>query len=715
LVEHFAKQANCRASAAATRRLGRHCQSGKFGASRIGFKAGRRAKERNVSETDTTDRRIQPSFAEFPARSAAAAAPAVSREPQAAASPSRHSVYAAATLGAPDAHSPALARLAELALHSGAETPVSIGLLGGAGSGKSSALAALIRRIEALAKAAAAGGPYVSQALVLHVRGHELAEEPEAVLAARLHQALERSAPAFAQATAVDAVHSTSDPQALTRAANERLDQARSRLDTERQALEDVSARRARLVDSVLYETAGSQVDAYARSRRSGIESALRAFGIAGNDPIRAYKDEVIGLAQGRGGSSRAGLALRSLWAYRGQTRLIVFAVLFLLLAWGFGYLEREHAWLDSIRGSGETARPLADWLQAHLNWLATLRSAALVIALLCVLANLWRAFRFVQPVFRGATLLHRDVAQRGQDLDSRLSHQTRRVDNLARDVDALAARAAEMEKRAGDHGGAQGAIELPPFHASASDRMAIESARAFFASVSNRLAHGDAGGAPQRVIVAIDGLEAAASSATEVIAALLARPGFVAVMTADPAQSGPDRLSRIIQVPFTVAPPDHAALVDRLLGRPAAAASAATDAMDARNSSLDTPVSDGEAELLAALAPLAGPSPRGVKRFVNLYRVTRLDAPDDLAPLAFMLALNAGGSADEIAAVDASLAGTDERAPFILQQSAGTRLAAALSAAEQAEGKKLTLGSMRRARDIARTWSFGSGEGDAF
>jgi hypothetical protein len=547
----------------------------------------------------------------------------------------------------------------------------------------------------------------------MQMSGHELGDAPEAVLAARLHQALERREPAFSQECAADAVHSTSDPRALARAANERLDQARSRLDTERQALEDVSARRARLLDTVLYETAGSQVDAYARSRRSGIESALRAFGIAGPDPIRAYKDEVNGLAQGRGGSSRMGLALRSLWAYRGQTRYLVLAVIFLLIAWGFGYLERDHAWLDSIRGSGETARPVADWLQAHLAWLATLRSAAIVIALLCVLANLWRAFRFVQPVFRGATLLHRDVAQRGQDLDSRLSYQTRRVDNLARDVDAFAARAAEAEKRAGD-GGGQGAIELPPFHASASDRMSAESARAFFASVSNRLAHGGAGSGPQRIVIAIDSIEAAASSATESVATLLARPGFVAITAVDPARIGVDRLARIVQVPFTVARADHAALVDRLLGR-AAASAASAEALDARHSALDTPVSDGEAELLVALAPLAGPSPRGVKRFVNLYRLARLDAPDDLAPLAFMLALDAGGTADEIAAVEGSLTGADERAAFTLQQSAGARLAAGLAAAEQAEGKKLTLGSMRRAREAARTWSFGRVEGDAF
>jgi hypothetical protein len=185
--------------------------------------------------------------------------------------------------------------------------------------------------------------------------------------------------------------------------------------------------------------------------------------------------------------------------------------------------------------------------------------------------------------------------------------------------------------------------------------------------------------------------------------------------MAADPSRIGADRLARIVQVPFTVAPADHAPLVDRLLGRAGAQASNTAEPVDARNSSLDTPVSDGEAELLAALASLAGPSPRGVKRFVNLYRLARLEAPDDLAPLAFMLALDAGGTADETAAVEGSFAGTDERAHFTLQQSAGPRLAAALAAAEQAEGKKLTLGSMRRARDVARTWSFGRRDGDAF
>jgi hypothetical protein len=627
--------------------------------------------------------------------------------------PRPRSVFAADVAGAPEALSPGLARLAELALHRGAETPISIGLLGGAGTGKSSALSALTDRIEALTKAASgagASGPFVSPALVLEVSGHEIAQEPEATLAARLHQALERSEPAFAQEAAADAVHSTSDPRALSHAANERLDEARRRLDTERQALDDVSTRRARLVDTVLYEAAGSQVDAYARSHRGGIESALRAFGLAGTDPIQSYKNEVNQLAQPRGGTSRAALTLRSLWAYRGQMRLLVLAVFFFLLAWAFGYLERDPTWIESIRKGGDTARPLADWLQAHVNWLATLRTASIAIACLCILGNLWRAFRFLQPVFHGATLLQRDVAQRGQDLDARLSHQTRRVDNLARDVDALAARAAEAEKRAGTDAGGQGAAEPPPFHASASDRLATESARAFFESVSNRLGGGAAGNGPQRIVVAIDGLEGAASAVIDSIAALVARPGFVAIIAADPSRVGADRLARIVQVPFTLgsAAASEASVVDRLLGRSTVPSTSATEPLEPRHSMLDTPVSDGEAQLLGALAPLAGPSPRGIKRFVNLYRLARLDAPDDLAALAFILALDTGGTADEIAAMDASLTGSDERAPLTLSPSAGSRLTAALAAAEQVEGKRMTLAVIRRARQVAATWSFG-------
>ncbi len=558
----------------------------------------------------------------------------------------------------------------------------------------------------------------MSQALVLEVSGHEIAQEPEATLAARLHQALERSEPAFAQEAAADAVHSTSDPRALAHAANERLDEARRRLDTERQALDDVSTRRARLVDTVLYEAAGSQVDAYARSHRGGIESALRAFGLAGTDPIQSYKNEVSQLAQPRGGTSRAGLTLRSLWAYRGQMRFLVLAVIFFLLAWGVR-LSRARSRLVGFHPEGRRHGPAARRLASGAHQLACARCEPRrsPSPCLCILANLWRAFRFLQPVFHGATLLQRDVAQRGQDLDARLSHQTRRVDNLARDVDALAARAAEAEKRAGTDAGGQGAVELPPFHASASDRLATESARAFFESVSQPAGVAPPGTGRNGSWWRSTGSKARASAAIDSIAALVARPGFVAIIAADPSRVGADRLARIVQVPFTLgsAAATEASVVDRLLGRSTMPGTSATEPLEPRHSMLDTPVSDGEAELLSALAPLAGPSPRGIKRFVNLYRLARLDAPDDLAALAFILALDTGGTADEIAAMDASLTGSDERAPLTLSPSAGSRLTAALAAAEQVEGKRMTLAVIRRARQVAATWSFGEARDRAF
>ena len=42
----------------------------------------------------------------------------------------------------------------------------------------------------------------------------------------------------------------------------------------------------------------------------------------------------------------------------------------------------------------------------------------------------------------------------------------------------------------------------------------------------------------------------------------------------------------------------------------------------------LDQPVSTAETQLLADLAPLAGSSARALKRFVNLYRLTRSAGP---------------------------------------------------------------------------------------
>jgi len=59
---------------------------------------------------------------------------------------------------------------------------------------------------------------------------------------------------------------------------------------------------------------------------------------------------------------------------------------------------------------------------------------------------------------------------------------------------------------------------------------------------------------------------------------------------------------------------------------------------------------------LLAGLAPLAGSSARALKRFVNLYRLARVQNQPHKGALAFLLALDAGGTQSEIAAVNDAL-----------------------------------------------------------
>ena len=87
----------------------------------------------------------------------------------------------------------------------------------------------------------------------------------------------------------------------------ERHDDARRRLDAERQSRDEVEARRARLVENVLFETAGSRVDAYARGARGQIEARLRRFDLAGGDSTANFKNLVRDLA-GAGWGSRFGV-----------------------------------------------------------------------------------------------------------------------------------------------------------------------------------------------------------------------------------------------------------------------------------------------------------------------------------------------------------------------------------------------------------------------
>jgi len=173
----------------------------------------------------------------------------------------------------------------------------------------------------------------------------------------------------------------------------------------------------------------------------------------------------------------------------------------------------------------------------------------------------------------------------------------------------------------------------------------------------------------PQRILFMLDGLDSLPPArACEILDAahrLMSHPAFVLVIAVDPerlAEAGPGiqaQLEKWVQVPVRIdaAAKDQTDFVMHLLDQSAGAARAPVPlAMETDWSSLDQPLSREENELLAKLAPLAGPSARSLKRFVNLYRLARPLVPDHWACLAFLLALKSGGRVGEMEAMAQAL-----------------------------------------------------------
>ena len=587
-----------------------------------------------------------------------------------------------------------LATIAELAAHRGTATPLCVGLVGGPGTGKSFALGTLTARICDLATAAGAAGqgPFLSRIHVQPIDAASLDGDPTLGLAARLHAGLRQPYPDLAR----EIGHTARDPHVVLREVNEKLDDARRRLDSERRALDDAGSRRARLTETVLYEAAGSQVDAYARANRGGIESRLNGFGITG-DPIRNYKD----LVQVVAGSGKVGLASRSLWGFKGQTKLIVAAVVLVAIGVGLGAaIDDQTNWLATIRAAGKAGPSIADWSEAHVGLLGSLRGGAFVLAALAILANLWRAFAFLTPIFKGVRLLDGDLDARRRDLDGLYAHQTKRVDTLDADVERLTRESAEAERRVGYTGPAT-LNEPSPFEAAGPPQ-----AQSFFAVLARMLAQ-PRGSAPQRIVLALDHLDAVSPARARAILDALHRAAagsLVALVAVDPTRlgaSGAGDLERWIQVPVRLDDNerDYGALVEATLGQGAPAASAK---LDARASRLDSPVDGDETTLLSSLAALAGPSPRAIKRFVNLYTLARLDGDGHRGALMLMLALALGGTGEDRAAVAAAFARGDQAASFDLP-TADALLRGALAAVVAVDGPFNLAEARKAARRAAR------------
>ena len=632
-------------------------------------------------------------------------------------------VFASETGGAADLdRGAAAALLAEVGLHRRAETPLGIGIFGPAGSGKSHFLGTILDRAARLAEAARDGGEqstFVNRVVPARVEampGHSAA--PLLVDAAL--EALAEHHAGFAE----DAIHAGSDPREAARLAGERVNALRRSLDTERQTLDGLGARRARLTETVLFDGAGSRVDGFARSNRGRIEARLRAFGLPVSDPVRTYKELVRDGAETSGGGSRFGLALRALWGFKGQGTLLVLAVVLGVLGWAAGYgADAPDAVANWLAGFGDRFAALTDWARAHLDLLQPASRILLALAALALLAAVVRAVRFLGPIFRGITLLKGDLAERRRDLDGLLAHQTRRVDTLAREAETAGRGAEEAHRRAetrqggslSDHG-ASLAREL--FGLARTPEAAADG---FFAKLGQGMAEGSAE-APERMLFAIDGLDrlppAEAAAFLSTTHRLLARTGFVMVVALERDQIGAAlgefdpalaaaRLDRAVQLSYDLGPaaPDPAEFAERLLD-PRIVEPPSPLPVDSSRSALDLPLQTFETELVKRLAPFTGGTPRSVKRFVNAYRVARADerllraAPGSFAMLALGLALDGTGAGSELASFDAELAAGR------LSMDKTTDFGRALAAAVSAIGPEVGSVDMRRGLAVARSFS---------
>jgi KAP family P-loop domain len=608
-----------------------------------------------------------------------------------------------------------LGLLAGLAAHARTETPLTIGLFGPSGSGKSFALTKLIRSIEDLRAASTPDTPYIGEIVTLRVDAAHIEGHPATALAGALHAGLAGTFPALA----AEAARAARDPRAAASEALERLDVSRRKFEAEKRALDDANARRARLAETILYQTAGSQVDAYACANKARIKGLLAKLGVAGY-PLPAYKDMVQAIASTPGWARRAGFVLRAFFAFKGQTKLIATALLLLVLGAALGFaIDEDTAWLGWLRAN-ESCISIANWLEAHMDLLASLRAIIFLGAAIALGVNVWRASRLLQLVFRGEALLQADLAVARRETDGLFAHQARRVEALAAEVSRLSRLVAEAERRAINTLPVDSTLAEPsPF---AIDT-ASQQAQAFAAAVGAMIARPtsprkNGGGAPGRIVFALDHLDAVpASRGREILvyARSLFNQGFVMLIAADPArlagaagETAPC-LDTWIQVPVQIGEiasrANYATLVRAILGGQGAQVPKVRNAETAALPALDQPVSAAETQLLADLAPLAGSSARALKRFVNLYRLTRAAGPNHQGAIAFMLALDAGGTPSEIAAVNDVLSNSEPEADLDLHQ-CGARLVAALAAVGSAQGK-VSVAAARHAAATARMFSF--------
>jgi hypothetical protein len=641
----------------------------------------------------------------LPGRAPAQAAPPVSIAPPAAAAQTNpiflsESVEGADVLGAAELVQP----LAQLCVTPQVQTPFLVAVAGTSGAGKTFALRRLAQAIIETASSAGA----LARTVVAHVdAGGGL--EVSVAIASAAYAALDCEPGGVDYSALLDETgHAGGDPHRAARTASDRHDDLVRKLEAERSHRDDIEAKRARLADTLLFETPGSRIDVFTRARRGMIEARLRRFGLAGSDADASYRNLVRDMST-LGAGARVGVVFRAIWAYGSQARLLIWAIVAFALAFGIGLLHGDRA-VAAIGGFNSSLEPAAGWIAAHGEWFDRASQVLYVLGGLAIVLNLWRALGFSNLLLRGARLLNVESRERRRDLDQRATRLNQRVAALTAEAEGAAKRSEAASQRAGG----KASVRAPGPEFLESGHAPAAAARAFLAALGARLGHQNpAAPAPDRLILAIDNLDALSPGAAIAwidAAQSAIGPGCVGLMAFDPARlavtlGGPRkarrRFGKWLQV--TVNLPDRNSVdgervVARLLstaGQPAAAANAKLSA------ALTEPLSSAETSLLAALAPLAADSPRDAKRFLNAYRLARCSG----SPRPVLALMQAVAFADD----DAQAAMRDRLAKGsgeLSEVGGPAELGEALKAARAANNGPISIDEARAAAEIARRYA---------
>jgi hypothetical protein len=597
--------------------------------------------------------------------------------------------------------------LAQLCVTSQVQTPFLAAIAGASGAGKTFALRRLAQAIDELsASPATAGGGALARVVLAHVDASAGVEAPVAIASAA-YAALDREPGGVDYSALLDETgHAGGDPQRAAKAASDRHDDLVKKLEAERLHRDDVEAKRARLADTLLFETPGSRIDVFARARRGTIEARLRRFGLAGSHADASFRNLARDMST-LGASARMGVVLRSIWAYGSQARLLMWAIVAFALAFGAGLLHGAAA-LAAIERVGDAFKPVAAWIGAHGEWFDRAAEVLFALGALAIALNLWRALGFSSLLLRGARMLNYEVRDRRRDLDQRAAGLNQRVATLTAEADAAAKRAEAASRRAGG----KASVRAPGPEFLESGHAPSAAARAFLAALGARIGHPNAP-APDRVIFTIDNLDAlspgaaiawidAAQSAigSGCVGLIAFDPGRLAVTLGGPRKAR-RRLGKWLQVTVNLPARDGAdggRVVARLLstaGQPAAAPDGKLAA------ALLEPLSSAETTLLPALAPLAADSPRDAKRFLNAYRLARCSG----APRPVMALMQAVAFADD----DAQAAMRDRLAKGsgeLSDVSGPSELVEALKAARAANNGPISIEDARAAAEIAQRYA---------